>query len=56
MIGIILALIINTARIPRKKRDNILFVSELDKVLLNMNDTLTPYSKIELNKMLDERT
>ena len=54
MIGIILALIINTAKIPRKKRDNILFVSELDKVLLDMNDTLTPYSKIELNKMLDD--
>lgn len=54
MIGIILALIINTARIPRKKNKNVLFVSELDKVLLNMQSTLTPYSKIELNKMLDD--
>ena len=42
MIGIVLALIINTARIPRKKRDNLLFVSELDKALLNMHNTLTP--------------
>ena len=49
-----LALIINTVRIPRKKRNNLLFVSELDRVLLNMNDTLTSYSKIELNKMLDD--
>ena len=54
MIGIGLALIINTVRIPRKKRNNLLFVSELDRVLLNMNDTLTSYSKIELNKMLDD--
>ena len=54
MIGIVLALIINTARIPRKKRDNLLFVSELDNALLNMHNTLTPYSKIELNKMLDD--
>lgn len=54
MIGIILALIINTARIPRKKNKNVLFVSELDKVLLNMQSTLTPYSKVELNKMLDD--
>ena len=54
MIGIGLALIINTVRIPRKKRDNLLFVSELDKALLNMHNTLTPYSKIELNKMLDD--
>jgi len=53
IIGIILALIINTIRIPRKKRDNFLFVSELDRVLLNMQKTLTPYSKVELNKMLD---
>lgn len=54
MIGIILALIINTARIPRKKNKNVLFVSELDRVLLNMQSTLTPYSKVELNKMLDD--
>lgn len=54
MIGIILALIINTSRIPRKKNKNVLFVSELDKVLLNMQSTLTPYSKVELNKMLDD--
>lgn len=54
MIGIILALIINTVRIPRKKRDNVLFVAELDKVLLSMHENLTPYSKVELNKMLDE--
>ena len=54
IIGIVLALIINTARIPRKKEKNVLFVSELDKVLLNMQSTLTPYSRIELNKMLDD--
>ncbi|WP_195988173.1 HAD hydrolase family protein [Clostridium sp. D53t1_180928_C8] len=54
MIGIGLALIINTVRIPRRRRNNLLFVSELDRVLLNMNDTLTSYSKIELNKMLDD--
>lgn len=54
LIGIGLALLINTARIPRKKRRNFLFVSELDHVLLNMNETLTPYSKVELNKMIDD--
>lgn len=54
MIGIGLALIINTFELPRKKRNDILFVAELDKVLLNMKEKLTPYSKIELNKMLDD--
>ena len=54
MIGIGLALIINTFELPRKRRNDILFVAELDKVLLNMKEKLTPYSKIELNKMLDD--
>lgn len=54
MIGIVLALIINTVQIPRKKRNDLLFVAELDKTLLNMRETLTSYSKIELNKMLDD--
>lgn len=54
MIGIGLALIINTFELPRKRRNDLLFVAELDKVLLNMKETLTSYSKIELNKMLDD--
>lgn len=54
MIGIGLALIINTFELPRKKRNDLLFVAELDKALVNMKETLTSYSKIELNKMLDD--
>ena len=50
LIGIGLALIINTARIPRKKRKDVLFVSGLD----SSESTLTPYSKFELNNMLDD--
>lgn len=53
MIGIGLALLINSVRIPRKRRADILFVSELDDVLLTMQETMTPYSKVELNKMID---
>ena len=54
MIGIVLAFLINTARIPRKKRKDILFVSELDKVLLTMEEKLTPYSKFELNQIIED--
>lgn len=50
LIGIILALIINTARIPRKKQNNILFVAGLD----SSQSTLTSYSTFELNKMLED--
>ena len=52
MIGILLALVMNLARLPRKKRTDVLFVSGLDEALLNLHNTMTPYSKIELNRML----
>ncbi|MBU3805030.1 MAG: HAD hydrolase family protein [Candidatus Cellulosilyticum pullistercoris] len=53
MIGIGLALLINSVRIPRKRRTDCLFVLELDDVLLKIQETMTSYSKIELNKMID---
>lgn len=52
--GIIIAFVINNMRIPRKKRKDVLFVSELDSVLLTMKESLTNYSRFQLNKMLDE--
>lgn len=54
IIGIVLAFVINTAKIPRKKRNDILFVSELDRVLLTMEEELTPYSKFELNQLIED--
>lgn len=53
LIGIALAYVINTVRIPRKKQNHILFVSELDDVLLDSEAAMTPYSRFELNRMLD---
>lgn len=52
MIGILLALILNIVRLPRHKRTDVLFVSGLDDTLLNLHNTMTPYSQIELNRML----
>lgn len=54
MTGILLALLLNLARIPRKKRRDILFVSGLDGALLDPNNALTSYSKIELNRMIED--
>lgn len=53
MIGIGLAFVINSARIPRKKRTDCLFVLKLDEALTTMDETLAPYTKIEINKMID---
>lgn len=53
LIGIVLAYCINTFRLPRKKQNHVLFVSELDEVLLDSEASMTPYSRFELNRMLD---
>lgn len=51
LIGIGVALIVNIFHLPHKKRDNILFVSELDYALVK-DESFLPYSKIELNRMI----
>ena len=52
MIGIIIAMIVNTARLPRRKERDILFISGMDDALLESNHKLSPYSIVELNRML----
>jgi len=53
MIGIVIALAVNLARIPYKRNRSQLFVSGLDAVLLTDDDNISDYSKHELNRMLD---
>lgn len=52
MIGILLGLLINACSLPREHRNNILFVSGLDDTLLFDGDNMSPYSRIELNRMI----
>lgn len=54
LIGIGIGIVINNARIPRKKQSDILFVSGMDDTLLSVHETITPYSVILLNRMLDD--
>lgn len=54
MIGIILGVAINSFRLPRKKHKEILFISDLDDTLVTVKESLTPYSKVELNRLLDD--
>lgn len=54
MIGIIIGVMVNCIKIPRKKRKDILFVSGLDDTLLTTDKGLTDYSKIQLNRMIDD--
>lgn len=52
LIGIVVALLINTLRIPRRHHKEILFISALDETLVTPNNTLTDYSKVLLNQMI----
>lgn len=54
LIGVGVALVVNYVKLPRKHHNNILFISGLDDTLLSMNDSLLPYSKVELNRMIQE--
>lgn len=54
IIGIIIGIGVNCFSLPKDKRKDILFVSGLDDILLDNQDVLSDYNKIELNRMLDE--
>lgn len=54
IIGIIIGIGVNCFSLPRNKRKDILFISGLDDTLLHEQDNLSDYSKVELNRMLDE--
>lgn len=53
LIGIMVSLGINTIKMPTKKQKDILFISGIDNTLLTPDDAITPYSKIELNRLID---
>lgn len=54
VIGIIIGIGVNTFSLPKQKRKDILFISGLDDTLMNRQEDLSDYSRVELNRMLDE--
>lgn len=53
MIGILVGIIVNDVRFYLKTDKETLFISGLDDTLLNKEEMLSPYSKVELNRMID---
>lgn len=53
LIGIGLAIIVNSVHLPRQKNNDILFVSGIDDTFLTSREDLTAYSKVELNRIID---
>lgn len=54
MIGIAIGIAVNCFSLPREKHRDILFISGLDDILLSSKNSLSDYSMVELNRMLDE--
>lgn len=54
LIGVGVGVAVSAFCLPRRKRRDTLFVSGLDDVLLTMKEGLTPYSRVRLNRMLDD--
>ncbi|MDY3766376.1 MAG: HAD hydrolase family protein [Lachnospiraceae bacterium] len=52
MIGIAAGMLVNGFHLPRGREKDILFVSGMDQALLAQNERMTPYSLVELNRML----
>lgn len=53
MIGIAVGITINDFRLCVHPDKKTLFISGLDDTLLNQNEVLSPFSKVELNRMID---
>lgn len=54
LIGIAVGVVLNLAN-PHRKRDNsTLFISGIDAVLVDSSDTMIPYNKVELNRLISE--
>lgn len=54
VIGIAVGIGVNCISLPKEKQKDILFISGLDDTLLSRDDNLSDYSRVELNRMLDE--
>ncbi len=54
MIGIVVGMGVNRFSLPREKHTDILFISGLDDTLLSGRDNMSDYSRVELNRILDE--
>ena len=54
IIGIAIGMLVNSARLPRRRVRDVLFTAELDDMLSPISEQLTAFSKIEINRMLSE--
>ncbi len=54
VIGLLIAEVVNRVQLPRARHRDILFVSGLGHTILRQGSSLTPYSKVELNRLIED--
>lgn len=54
VIGVLVASVVNRVHLPRAKNTATLYVSALGHALLDSDKQLSPYSKVELNRLMDD--
>ena len=54
VLGVVLAEIVNRVHLPRIRKTDTLFVSSIGDTILSDDRQLHPYSKVELNRLLDD--
>lgn len=52
LIGIGVGVLLNSAHRPVKQKENILYVSGIDSVLVSSREVMIPYNKVELNRLI----
>lgn len=54
VIGVLVAEFVNRVHLPRLRRTDTLFVSGVGDTILGADRTLSPYSRVELNRLIDD--
>lgn len=54
LIGIAIGVAVNLLRLPRERNKDILFISGLDDTLLTKEHVLSGFTRVELNRLLDD--
>lgn len=52
LIGIGVGVLLNSAHRPVRQKENVLYVSGIDSVLVSSREVMIPYNKVELNRLI----
>lgn len=54
VIGVLIAEVVNRVQLPRARHMDTLYVSGIDQTILGESSKLSPYSKVELNRLIED--